>query len=72
MVKSFEVMQIQDFFTIPELTLLKGDTLVIRFNQDLWDLDEAEILSKNIARNFPNNKILVIFNGMELGAIHEI
>jgi hypothetical protein len=72
MVKSFEVMQVQDFYTIPELTLLKGDTLVIRFNQDLWDLDEATILSENIARNFPNNKTLVIFNGMELGAIHEI
>lgn len=72
MIKSFEIVEMQNFYIIPELTLLKGDTLIIKFDQDIWDLDEASHMLTILKDNFPNNKIVAIFNGMELGVIHEI
>lgn len=33
-------------FAIPELTLKQNDTLVLEFDQDIWDLDEAEQMMK--------------------------
>lgn len=71
MIKSFENVEIQDFYIIPELTLLKGDTLIIKFDQDIWDMKEASRMLTILKDNFPNNKVVAIFNGMELGVIHE-
>lgn len=72
MIQSFEVIETQDFYIIPELTLLKGDTLIIKFDQNIWDFKEASQLLSTLKNNFPNNKVIAIFNGMELGVIHEI
>ena len=35
-------------FAIPELTLRQNDTLVLEFDQDIWDLNEAEQIMKAI------------------------
>lgn len=72
MVQSFEIIETQNFYIIPELTLLKGDTLIVKFDQNVWDLDEASHMLSILKNNFLNNKVVGIFNGMELGVIHEI
>lgn len=72
MIKNFEIIEKQNFYIIPDLTLLKGDTLIIKFDQNIWDLDEASHMLSILKDNFPNNKVVAIFNGMELGVIHEI
>lgn len=72
MIKSFEIIEKQNFDIIPELTLLKGDTLIVKFDQNIWDFDEASRMLTILKDNFPNNKVVVTFNGMELGVIHEI
>ena len=53
-----------------ELNLKKKDTLVIKFNQDIWDLDEASQFLEIFKKAMPDISILAIFNGIELGVIH--
>lgn len=59
-------------FVIPELTLRQNDTLVLEFDQDIWDLDEAEQIMKVISKIYPKNKIMVLFKGMKIGVIHNV
>ena len=59
-------------FTIPELTLRQNDTLVLEFDQDIWDLDEAGQILKEISKMYPKNKIMVLFKGMKIGVIHNV
>lgn len=59
-------------FAIPELTLRQNDTLVLEFDQDIWDLDEAEQMMKGISKLYPKNKIMVLFKGMKIGVIHNV
>lgn len=59
-------------FAIPELTLMQNDTLVLEFDQDIWDLDEAEQMMKGISKIYPKNKIMVLFKGMKIGVIHNV
>lgn len=59
-------------FAIPELTLRQNDTLVLEFDQDIWDLDEAEQMMKGISKIYPKNKIMVLFKGMKIGVIHNV
>ena len=59
-------------FTIPELTLRQNDTLVLEFDQDIWNLDEAEQIIKVISKLYPKNKIMVLFKGMKIGVIHNV
>ena len=59
-------------FTIPELTLRQNDTLVLEFDQDIWDLDKAEQIIKVISKIYPKNKIIVLFEGIKIGVIHNV
>lgn len=59
-------------FAIPELTLRQNDTLVLEFDQDIWDLVEAEQMMKGISKIYPKNKIMVLFKGMKIGVIHNV
>lgn len=52
------------------LTLKPNDTLVVKINQDFFDIDEAQQLCEMIKQSFPKNSILCIFNGIELEVIH--
>lgn len=72
MIKSFDSIPINriQIDKITDMTLNKGDTLVLKFNQDIWDLNEATQMANVIMKAYPNNNILTIFNGMELGVIH--
>lgn len=70
MIESFEKIRMNNFIFCAELSLRQSDTLVIKFDQDTWDLDTASEIVQQIAKAYPQNNILTIFNGMELGVIH--
>lgn len=59
-------------FTIPKLTLRQNDTLVLEFDQDIWDLNEAEQMIKGISKIYPKNNIMVLFKGIRIGVIHNV
>ena len=59
-------------FTIPELTLRQNDILVLEFDQDIWDLNEAEQIMEVISKLYPKNKIMMLFKGMKIGVIHNV
>ena len=51
------------------INLSKGDILTVTFDQDIWTLDEASSFAKCITEMFPNNSVICLFKGMELGVI---
>jgi hypothetical protein len=59
-------------FTIPELTLRQNDTLVLEFDQDIWDLHETEQMIKGVSKIYPKNNIMVLFKGIRIGVIHNV
>lgn len=72
MIKSFDSIPINriQIDKITDMTLNKGDTLVLKFDQDIWELNEATQMANIIMKAYPNNNIITIFKGMELGVIH--
>lgn len=52
-----------------ELTINRGSTIVLQFDQDIWDLDEARQLAKVWQDAYPNNPIMVTFKGMEIKGV---
>ena len=52
-----------------ELTINWDSTIVLQFDQDIWDLDEAQQLAKVWQDAYPNNPIMVTFKGMEIKGI---
>ena len=68
MIQKLDDEKIKDYrpFT---LHLNKGDTIVIQFDQDIWDLDEAQQLAKVWQDAYSNNPIMVTFKGMEIKGV---
>lgn len=55
-----------------ELIINRGSTIVLQFDQDIWDLDEAQQLAKVWQDVYPHNQIMVTFKGMEIkGVLNE-
>ena len=55
-----------------ELTINRGSTIVLQFDQDIWDLDEAQQLAKVWQDAYPHNQIMVTFKGVEIkGVLNE-
>ena len=52
-----------------ELTINRGSTIVLQFDQDIWNLDEAQQLAKVWQDAYPNNPIMVTFKGMEIKGV---
>ena len=52
-----------------ELTINRDSTIVLQFDQDIWDLDEAQQLAKVWQDVYPNNSIMVTFKGMEIKGV---
>jgi hypothetical protein len=52
-----------------EISLGEGDTLVGVVDSEKWDIDDAQQFYKLLNQAFPNNNILMIFDGIELGVI---
>lgn len=77
MVQSFDVQSFDDvkfeilpqLNTVNEISLRPGDTLVAKLDQEKWDLNNAEVIYEILAKAFPKNQILVLFDGIELEVI---
>ena len=52
-----------------ELTINRGSTIVLQFDQDIWNLEVAQQLAKVWQDAYPNNPIMVIFKGMEIKGV---
>lgn len=73
MIESFEKIKVSNSsISYFELTLLPKDTLVVKFDQDIWDIDSASQIVEHIKKIYPENNIMAIFKGMELGVIHNV
>ena len=65
----------QKFEILPELkvtneiSLRPGDTLIAKLDQEKWDVEGAEVIHEVLARAFPKNQILILFDGIELEVI---
>ena len=71
MLESFNREKFLETSSLNKLSLSDGDILVIKFDNDIWDLDAAHEFLKNIATAIPEKvSILPIFNGIEMGVIH--
>ena len=52
-----------------ELTINRGSTIVLQFDQDIWSVDEVHQLAKVWQDAYPNNPIMVTFKGMEIKGV---
>ena len=52
-----------------ELTINRGSTIILQFDQDIWNLEEAQQLAKVWQDAYPNNPIMVTFKGMEIKGV---
>lgn len=52
-----------------ELTINRGSTIVLQFDQDIWSVDEVHQLAKVWQDAYPNNPIIVTFKGMEIKGV---
>lgn len=70
MVKGIEKIELLELPESISLSVTKGDTIVLKFDQDKFDLDFAQEYTNIVGKLFPKNNILAIFNGIEIGVIH--
>ena len=68
MIQKIEVEQKESYQPF-KLTINKGDTIVLQFDQDIWALDEAQQLAKVWQDAYPHNQIMVTFKGMEIKGV---
>ena len=61
----------KDSYQSFKLTINRGDTIVLQFDQDVWDLYEAQQLAKVWQDTYPYNSIMITFKGMKVkGILH--
>ena len=54
------------------LTISKNDTIIIEIDQDRFDIAEAQQIIEMWKREYPKNKIMLTFKGIEIkGIINE-
>lgn len=51
------------------LSLADGDTLVLFFDRNKYDIDEMSQMADVLTKQFPHNKICMLFDDMALGVI---
>lgn len=51
------------------LSLADGDTLVVFFDRDKYSIDEIQQIADILVKQFPRNKICMLFDDMTLGVI---
>ena len=52
-----------------ELTINRDSTIVLQFDQDILDLDEAQQLAKVWQDAYPHKPIMITFKGMEIKGV---
>ena len=68
MVQKIEIEPKENYHPF-ELTINRDSTIVLQFDQDIWDSDEAQQLAKVWQDVYPNNPIMVTFKGMEIKGV---
>lgn len=48
------------------LSISKGDIIVFKFDQDIFDVQQVSNFLEEYRQTFPNNKIAVTFNGIDI------
>ena len=76
MIEKFDVTQEEmEFCIIPELkeyldySLSKGDTIVCFIDMDKYGPEDGQHFYKLLASTFPNNQVLILPKGTEIGVI---
>ena len=68
---TIEIQIIPKLKEFNELSLSPGDTLVAFVDHKKWTLDNVQEFYNLLQKIFPNNNICILFDGIELGVIHE-
>ena len=68
MVQKIEIEPKENYHPF-ELTINRDSTIVLQFDQDIWNLDEAQQLAKVWQDTYPYNQIMVTFKGMEIKGV---
>ena len=66
MVNSFIANSFEKCISCTTLSISKGDTIIFKFDQDIFDMREVSGIIETYQQVFPNNKILVTFNGIDI------
>ena len=66
-----EVTIIPKLTPYSEISLTQGDTLVIHIDNRIWDLNDAQNIYTVFRDNFPDNKIMIVFNGVKIEVVRE-
>ena len=66
MVNSFITDSFEKCISCTTLSISKGDTIIFKFDQDIFDMKEVSGIIETYQQVFPNNKILVTFNGIDI------
>lgn len=66
MVNSFIADSFEKCISCTTLSISKGDTIIFKFDQDIFDMQEVSGIIETYQQVFPNNKIVVIFNGIDI------
>ena len=66
MVNSFIADFSEKCISCTTLSISKGDTIVFKFDQDIFNMREVSNFLEEYQQVFPNNKIVVTFNGIDI------
>ena len=66
MVNSFIADSFEKCISYTTLSISKGDIIVFKFDPDIFDMQEVSGIIKTYQQVFPNNKIIVTFNGIDI------
>lgn len=66
MVNSFIADSFEKCISCTTLSISKGDTIIFKFDQDIFDMQEVLSILKTYQQVFPNNNIVVTFNGIDI------
>lgn len=62
-------------FSLPELTLKQHDTIMLEFDPEIWDLDDAKAFINELRKLYPHNKLMALFKGGVIiggGGVHNV
>jgi hypothetical protein len=58
--------QIEPGIMASKLDLKKHDVILITIDTDMWDVETAQAIFKNVSELFPDNMILLTLKGIEI------
>lgn len=74
MINKFEQNQyyiLSELEPFNKIKLSQGDTLCLMFDPEEYDIDTINSIFIQIKEQFPNNKVIMLPNGIKLGVIRD-